>query len=185
MTDGEGSSDAGRLDPARLDPAEVEALYACHAVELRAYLTGLLRDPELADDVLQATFLRAVEQGHTASRDSARAWLFRVAHNEAIDRRRRHMTEGKSLKQSAWWRSKRPAGPEELVGQEETIARVRQAIERLPSEQQHVVQQRIYEGLTFAEIASKSGLPLGTVLTRMRIATRRLADALRGESKHD
>jgi RNA polymerase sigma-70 factor, ECF subfamily len=185
VTDGEGSSEAGRLDPARLDPAEVEALYACHAAELRVYLTGLLRDPELAADVLQATFLRVVELGHTASRDSARAWLFRVAHNEAIDRRRRQVAEGKSLNQSAWWKRKRPADPEELFSQEETIARVRQAIERLPIEQQCVVQQRIYDGLTFAEIASKSGLPLGTVLTRMRIATRRLADALRGEVKHD
>ena len=158
----------------------MEALYACHAAELRAYLTGLLRDPELAADVLQATFLRAVELGHTASRESARAWLFRVAHNEAIDRRRRQVAEGNWLKKSIWWKRKPPAVPEELVGQEETIARVRQAIERLPPEQQTVVRQRIYEGLTFAEIASKSGLPLGTVLTRMRIATKRLADALRG-----
>lgn len=184
MTDGEGSSDAGRLDP-----AAVEALYACHAAELRAYLTGLLRDTELAADVLQATFLRVVELGHTASRDNARAWLFRVAHNEAIDRRRRQVAEGKSLKrnaqQTAWWKRREPVAPEELVGQEETIARVRQAIERLPPEQQDVVRQRIYEDLTFAEIASKSGLPLGTVLTRMRIATKRLSDALRGESKTD
>jgi len=162
----------------------VEALYACHAAELRVYLTGLLRDPELAADVLQATFLRAVELGHTASRENARSWLFRVAHNEAIDRRRRQVTEGKSLKESAWWMRKQPA-PDELVGQEETIARVRLAIERLPPEQQDVVRQRIYEDLTFAEIASKSGLPLGTVLTRMRIATKRLADALRGETRTD
>jgi RNA polymerase sigma-70 factor (ECF subfamily) len=160
----------------------VEALYACHADELRAYLTGLLRNPDLAADVLQATFLRAVELGHTASRDNARAWLFRVAHNEAIDRRRRQVAEGRSLQQSAWWKRRQPAVPEELIGQAETIARVRQAIERLPSEQQDVVRQRIYGGLTFAEIASKSGLPLGTVLTRMRIATKRLSDALRGES---
>jgi RNA polymerase sigma-70 factor (ECF subfamily) len=184
VTGEEGSSDVGRLDP-----AAVEALYACHAAELRAYLTGLLRDPELAADVLQATFLRAVELGHTASRDNARSWLFRVAHNEAIDRRRRQVIEGKSLQQvvqqAPWWKRQRPAVPEEVVGQEETIARVRQAIERLPAEQQDVVRQRIYEGLTFAEIAIKSGLPLGTVLTRMRIATKRLADALRGETKHD
>jgi RNA polymerase sigma-70 factor (ECF subfamily) len=136
--------------------------------------------------VLQVTFLRAVELGHTASRDNARAWLFRVAHNEAIDRRRRQVIEGKSLQQAAqqaaWWKRQRPTIPEELVGQAETIARLRKAIERLPAEQQAVVQQRIYEGLTFSEIASKSGLPLGTVLTRMRIATKRLADVLRGEN---
>ena len=177
MTGEEGSSDVGRLDP-----AAVEALYACHADELRAYLTGVLRDPDLAADVLQATFLRAVELGHTASRDNARAWLFRVAHNEAIDRRRRQAAEGRSLQQSAWWKRTHPPSPEELIGQEETIARVQQAIEKLPSEQQAVVRQRIYEGLTFAEIASRSGLPLGTVLTRMRIATNLLANALRGEA---
>ncbi|MBA3312463.1 MAG: RNA polymerase sigma factor [Planctomycetota bacterium] len=181
MTDQEGSSEEGRLDP-----AAVEALYASHAVELRAYLTGLLRDPDLAAEMLQATFLRAVERGHTFRNDSAKAWLFRVAHNRAMDYRRRVAAEGRLVEKSAWWkREKRgnAASPVEVAGRDETVSRVRQAIEQLPAEQRQIVRLKIYDNLTFAEIAGRLSVPLGTVLTRMRIATKKLSVALRGESK--
>jgi RNA polymerase sigma-70 factor (ECF subfamily) len=62
--------------------------------------------------------------------------------------------------------------------QGEDVARVRVAIDRLPPEQRRVVEQRIDEGRTFAEIAAESGLPLGTVLTRMRLAHEALRKAL-------
>lgn len=175
MTD-EGSSEAERLDP-----AEVTALYARHSEELRAYLLGLLRDAHLADEVLQAAFAKAVEQGHTAREGSLKAWLFRVAHNEAMDRRRRSVAEERSVRAVAWWRRKFERAPEHSLGQRETIGRVRKAIEELPAEQREVVRLRIYEEKTFAEIAALTGKPLGTILTRMRLATKKLTEALRGE----
>jgi RNA polymerase sigma-70 factor (ECF subfamily) len=55
---------------------------------------------------------------------------------------------------------------------------VRAAIERLSPEQRAVVEQRVDAGRTFAEIAAESGLPLGTVLTRMRQAHEALRKAL-------
>jgi RNA polymerase sigma-70 factor (ECF subfamily) len=58
---------------------------------------------------------------------------------------------------------------------------VRKAVEALPAEQREVVRLRIDEEKTFAEIAALTGKPLGTILTRMRLATKKLADALRGE----
>jgi RNA polymerase sigma-70 factor (ECF subfamily) len=62
--------------------------------------------------------------------------------------------------------------------QAEDVARVRAAIERLSPEQRAVVEQRVDAGRTFAEIAAESGLPLGTVLTRMRQAHEALRKAL-------
>lgn len=175
MTD-EGSSEAERLDP-----AAVAALYVRHSDELRAYLVGLLRDAHLADEVLQAAYAKAVEQGHRAREGSLKAWLFRVAHNEAMDRRRRAVAEDRSVRAVGWWKKGFEKTPEHSLGQRETVERVRKAIEELPAEQQEVVRLRIYDEKAFAEIAALTGKPLGTILTRMRLATKKLTEALRGE----
>src|SRR5207245_805834 len=62
-----------RLTPAnegRLDPAIVAGLYLKHGDELRRFLVGLLRDHDLAGDVMQVAFARAIEVGHTAQAES-------------------------------------------------------------------------------------------------------------------
>lgn len=176
MTDREGSVETGRLEP-----AAVAALYARHADELRAYLAGLLRDRHLADEVFQAAFAKALVRGHEAGDGAFKAWLFRVAHNEAMDRRRRSAVEGRVVRVSGWWERSGEPSPEQSVGRRETVERVRIAVEQLPVEQREVVRLRIHEDKTFAEIAALTGKPLGTILTRMRLATRKLTEALRGE----
>ena len=70
-------------------PDPVASLYAALAPELRRFVLGVVRDPELADDVMQATFVKAIEQGHEARAETARGWLFRVAFHEALAARRR------------------------------------------------------------------------------------------------
>ena len=67
------------VEESRLDPAVVAALYIDHAEQLRRFLLGILRDPSLANDVLQATFTKAMQVGHTTCAKSRKAWLFRVA----------------------------------------------------------------------------------------------------------
>jgi RNA polymerase sigma-70 factor (ECF subfamily) len=159
-----------------LDPARVASLYLEHGPELRRFLLGVVRHPDLADDVLQATFIKAIERGCRAG--SLRPWLFRVALNEARAARRRDaIRERIRVNLSASWSAAhdRPADP--LV-RDETVERVREVLAALPPEQARVVRARIYEEKTFAEIAAEQGLPLGTVLTRMRLALGRLRHAL-------
>ena len=55
---------------------------------------------------------------------------------------------------------------------------VKEVLESLPDEQRRVVRMRIYEEKTFAAIAAELNAPLGTVLTRMRLALKKLADHL-------
>ena len=153
----------------------VAALYVQHAEELRAFLTGVLRDGELAGEALQATFAKAVEQGHTARQESIKGWLFRVSYNEAMGLRRRQKTQDKSYKKLAWNQSPKSHSPEETVVRWEEVERVRAALKVLPAEQEQVVRMRIYDEKTFAVIAEELGVPLGTVLTRMRLALKKLA----------
>ena len=161
-------------DESRIDPAVVATLYLDHADGLRAFLIGLLRDRDAAAEALQSTFTKAMESGHTARKETLKGWLFKVAYNEAMAIRRRQKIHSKSMQKLAWHRTGEQEQPDDNVSRGETIHRIRTALGVLSVEQQQVVRMRIYEEMTFAAIADSLGLPLGTVLTRMRLALRKL-----------
>jgi RNA polymerase sigma-70 factor (ECF subfamily) len=164
----------------RIDSAAVTALYAAHANELRAFLIGVLRDVDLANEALQATFGKVVELGHTAREESLKGWLFRVAFHEALAQRRRRSVEQRSFVRLRDMLRSGPETPVDRLERDETARQVRLALGRLNPEQRIIVQKKLYEDKTFAVIARELNLPLGTVLTRMRTALRNLRNDLRG-----
>ena len=97
-----------------------------------------------------------------------------MAFREALTARRRHQTRVEACRRLASLGFSRGERPEEGLIRAETVAAVRRALEQLPAEQSKVVWARMYEDKTFAQIAEESGLPLGTVLTRMRLALEKL-----------
>ena len=161
-------------EPVRIDPARVAELYAKHGAELRRLLLGMLREPHLADDVLQNTLAKAVELGHTAREETLKGWLFRVAVNEAMAARRRQAAGQKAIRGLAWCLPQAEDSPTDRLVQAETIELVRAALDELPPDQQRVVRMRIYEQKTFAVIAEELAVPLGTVLSRMQLAIEKL-----------
>ena len=164
----------------RIEPDSVADLYRQHAVEMRAFLAGVLRDRELADEVLQSVFRKALEKGHTAT-ENIRSWLFKVAWNEAMLVRRVQTRRASGLQKAARSRGVSGAVPEECesaVVRQETVDQVRRAINLLPVEQQIIVRMRIYDEKKFAVIAQELKVPLGTVLSRMRAAMMKLEKSL-------
>ncbi|MCA9119881.1 MAG: RNA polymerase sigma factor [Planctomycetaceae bacterium] len=166
-------------DEGKLDSAVVAALFEQHSQELLRFLVGVLRDHQLANDALQAAFTKMVERGHETSEESRKAWLFRVAYNEALVVRRRQKT-GKNVLERVAWSSDFYRDSDPLV-QNEEVERVRAAIEELQPEQQRIVRMRIYEEKTFAVIADELKIPLGTALGRMRTALAKLRNRLESE----
>ncbi|MEO6808422.1 MAG: RNA polymerase sigma factor, partial [Isosphaeraceae bacterium] len=77
--------------PGTIDRSRVAALFDEHGPELRRFILGVVRDPDLAEDVVQTAFTKAVEQGHTARDGSLKSWLFQVAYHEAITAKRRQV----------------------------------------------------------------------------------------------
>ena len=66
-------------------PEQIQDLYNEHVAALTTFLVGILRDDATAADVLQTTFTKLLEKGYTIQQaSSAKAWLFRVAFNEAM-----------------------------------------------------------------------------------------------------
>lgn len=158
-----------------LEAVEVAALYAAHADQLQRFLWGVLRDHALVQDVLQATFVKLVERGGQSEEDTRKAWLFRVAYNEAMSLKRREAVGDRAARKLS--ERSQPMPADELV-RFETVEVVRQAIEELPPAQQQIVRLRMYEERTFAEIAEQLEIPLGTALSRMRAAVAKLRTRL-------
>ena len=167
-------------DEGKLDPAIVAELFEAHAEELRRFLIAVVRDGQLANDAVQAAFTKMVERGHETKEESRKAWLFRVAYNEALAVRRRQAT-GRNVLERVAWSIDQPAGPDDPLVRDEAIERVQAAITELPAEQERVVRMRIYEEKTFAVIAKELKIPLGTALGRMRTALMKLKKLLQDE----
>jgi RNA polymerase sigma factor (sigma-70 family) len=156
-----------------------ERLYYEFAAELLAFLKALLRDDDAAEEALQNTFQRWLMSGGSVRSETVRGWLFKVAYHEAMEFRRKQSVHERFLKR---YQSQGLGGVQSEFGggpeQTEDRQRVWQAVMALPVEQRDVVVRRIYREQTFAAIAEECGLPLGTVLTRMRLALKRLQRAL-------
>jgi len=161
---------------------DLASLHAEIAGELQAYLLGIVRNREVAGDLTQETFTKLVERPPDSAVRSARAWAFRVAHNLAIDWKRRQSRE-RSCLGGDWWQADRKTAGENTANLllEEQKERIQAAIGRLPEEQRTVVRMRIFEEKKFALIAEELKLPLGTVLTRMRLALEKLSRSLADE----
>lgn len=162
----------------KIDPGVVAALFLEHAEELRRFLIGILRDHNTAADVLQLTFTKAIERGHTAREETLKGWLFRVAYNEAIVVKRRQAVQSRAVQALGTAGEKPSAAPESRLVRWEDVERVRRALDGLPPEQAQVVRMRMYDEKKFVEIAGELQLPLGTVLTRMQAALKKLKKAL-------
>jgi len=172
-------------DDRRIAPEQIAALHAECGDELRRLALGVLHDAHLAADVVQTTFAKAIELGHTAE-ESLRGWLFRVTLNEALALRRRQGVQARALDKLAWLRrGDNEQGdcelPDVAIGRREEQERVRAELQMLPSEQRQVVWMRLYEQKTFAVIAGELNVPLGTVLWRMQAAIKKLRRRLQME----
>lgn len=170
--------DAGQ----QLEPSQIAEWHTQYERDIRSFLTGVLRNSDLANEALQATFVKLTEVGHTAQPATIKGWLFRVAYNEAMLLKRREEVDTRVTRKAAWKvvEESKPVDAQMELG--ETISRVRAELDLLPEELRSIVRLRIYDERTFAEIAQQLGLPLGTVVTRMRAALQRLSRGLEGLS---
>lgn len=148
--------------------------------DLRAFLSGMLRDVHLVDDAFQRTVVQAIEASSQVKPATVRGWLFRVALNVARELKRGRTRQGK-LHKAVWesMLSQSPAdmadGFSHLVSGEDKRA-IQRALSRLSDDYREVVVRKIQRGQTFAVIAKEMNKPLGTVLTWMRRALAELRE---------
>ena len=170
----------------RGDVQSLAALVRRHATWMQALLRGMLPVAADVDDVFQETWMRVVRAASSYRGGRVRPYLATVARSAAIDHMRRaRMTvslddeDGEGAAAAASVVDEGPY-PDEAFESRATSEDVRQAIRVLPEGPRQVLLLRIEGDMSFKEIAEEMSIPLGTALTWMRTATRKLRDLLGG-----
>ena len=171
MTNETLSAELERLRGGSLDA--LEAIFLDLRTPVFTVLLRLVRDREQAEDLTQEVFLRLWQSPPGPEVRSPRAWLFRVAHNLALDALRRPGTADL---------------PEHLPERDfaegvHTRLDVEAALSSLPPRDREIVTLHLGAGLRFREIAEILGMPLGTVLWRHSRAISALRERLDGGTR--
>jgi len=165
----------------RGDADALEALYRRHAPRAMGVALRVLRERSDAEEVLQETFMEVWKRAreYTPLRGSVEAWLLTIARTRAIDRLRSRAARGRMVEaKSAEPLESGPSLPDALSSAAQDARRVLSALEALPAEQRRALELAYWEGLSQTEIAERTGQPLGTVKTRVRLALAKLAGLL-------
>jgi RNA polymerase sigma-70 factor (ECF subfamily) len=163
------------------DASALEELYHRYGGRCYGLARRIVVDAQLAQDVVQDVFLALWRRGqHDPARGTVATWLLSITHHRAVDHVRkeeRRRLHGASLDELDAASDPGPT-PEDLAWRSVRGDRVRTAMADLPAEQREVLLLAYYGGYTQNEIASISGVPLGTVKTRTLAALRKLGKAL-------
>ncbi|MFZ0827110.1 MAG: RNA polymerase sigma factor [Verrucomicrobiia bacterium] len=154
-------------------------LYDEHAQALYAFLLNLTHNEADTRDLLQDIFVKLARNPELLAgvRDE-RAFLIRLAHNAAIDMIRRRGTRDKTREQFAAEIILPFAPASDPDGQVFGTA-LAAALAELPAEQRAVVHLKLWEGLTFEQIAGALDIPLNTAASRYRYGLDKLHERLR------
>jgi len=165
--------------------AFVERTFAKHEREIFAYLMRMMRDPEVAADMTQDTFIKAYKNYDTLEKpENARAWLYQIAHRVALDEIRRR----KIVRFFPWTGESHGAAPsaEHLVMDANLSGDMQRALAKIPERQRAALLLAEVHDLTGVELAAALGVShvaARALLTRAReslrqaLAAERAADA--------
>lgn len=147
---------------------EVQDLYTKFYRELLAYCKAMTKNPSVAEDLVQETFLKALthwDDLEDLSAGQCRAWLCRTARNAFIDQVRKQSRETPAEETAL-----------ALASFEEDLSRaaVSQLIARLPEAERALFTMRYFEGYNARELGEIFSLPSATVRSRLAAAKRRL-----------
>jgi RNA polymerase sigma factor (sigma-70 family) len=178
----------GDLSPGAGQSLEFRRVILPHldaAYNLARYLT---RDPVLAEDVAQEAVLRAFRAFGQFRGVTPRAWLLAIVRNCCFTAQGRGgsavglvVHESSLSDDIARQVSEHPdtsPNPEEAAQRQDDVARVRAAVEAIPEPFREAVVLRDLEDLTYAEIAEVTGVPIGTVMSRLARGRAMLAKQL-------
>lgn len=159
------------------DQAAFAELFAHFAPRVKAFLMKNGADSGLAEECTQEVMATLWTKAHMfdPTRASVATWIFTIARNRTIDAiRKQRRPEPEDLE---WGPAAEPDQADAMALQEESEQLAR-AISELPEKQRTLIERAYYGDLSHSEIAAETGLPLGTIKSRIRLALDRLRHAM-------
>ncbi|WP_439153857.1 sigma-70 family RNA polymerase sigma factor [Yoonia sp.] len=162
----------------RKDKAAFAELFAYFAPRVKSFLMKSGATPDLAEECTQEVMVTLWNKAHLfdPAKASVSTWIFTIARNRKIDLlRKQKRPEPEDL----------PWGPEaepdqaDALGLQQDTEKLGQALATLPAEQRTLIERAYYGELSHSEIAAETGLPLGTIKSRIRLALDRLRHVMK------
>ncbi|MBB4238187.1 sigma-70 family RNA polymerase sigma factor [Rhizobium esperanzae] len=164
------------------DQQAFSILFDYFAPRLKAWLMRQKMTSGEAEELVQEIMIVLWHKAdlYDSTRSSLSTWLFRIARNRRIDLQRRINTRifdetDPTLQPPA------EIGAEDIIANDDRDARIRAAVGQLPEEQRDMLRAAFFLGQSHSEIAEATGLPLGTVKSRIRLAFGKLRKVLERE----
>lgn len=167
------------------DEKALATLYRRHTPLLRTVISRVVHNEYDVDDLLQEVFLELWNRADHYDEEKGKAlgWIVTLARRRAIDRVRRRQAYARAeerlrLETEHEPRQTRHQGVEEDVNAADCAEIFQRLLSTLPVAQREALQLAYYRGLSQREIAAKTGIPLGTIKTRLELAVRKIRTAI-------
>ena len=160
------------------DRSAISQLIERHSRRVKDYIHMMVKDRDVADDIFQETFIKAVrviDEGRYTDNGKFLSWILRIAHNQVIDhfraqRQNKSVSESEAGYDVLGTLKLAERTVEDAMVCEQIERDVRALVELLPAEQREVVMMRYFSGLSFRDIAEQTNVSINTALGRMRYA---------------
>ena len=160
------------------DRNAISRLIERHSRRVRDYINMMVKDRDVAEDIFQETFIKAVrviDEGRYTDNGKFLSWILRIAHNQVIDhfraqRQSKAVTESEAGYDVLGTLRFAERTVEDSMVSDQIERDVRALDELLPAEQREVVMLRYFSGLSFKDIAEQTEVSINTALGRMRYA---------------
>lgn len=152
------------------EKAAMHRLYVRTSGELYALCFSFIQNREASEDVLHEVFLKAWNRAssYDQTKGAPMAWLTRIARNSAIDWIRAQKRRPTTGDEELMFVADESETAEDMLIRVEQADNVRQQVENLASADANLIRSAYLRGMTYSEVALQTGLPLGTVKTRIR-----------------
>ncbi len=167
------------------DDAALAALYRRHTPLLRTVVSRVVHNEHDADDLLQEIFVELWNraESYDEAKGKALGWMVTLARRRAIDKIRRRQAYSRAeerlrLETEHEPQQTRHEGVEDDVSAAERAEIFKRLMATLPPAQQEALHLAYYRGLSQREIAAQTGIPLGTIKTRLELAIRKIRTAI-------
>ena len=160
------------------DRSAISSLIERHSRRVRDYILMMVKDRDIAEDIFQETFIKAVrviDEGRYSDNGKFLSWILRIAHNQVIDyfraqRQNKSVTEADAGYDMLGTLRFAERTVEDSMVSDQIERDVRALVDLLPAEQREVVMLRYFSGLSFKDIAEQTEVSINTALGRMRYA---------------
>ena len=167
------------------DPSALEYLYDRHSAIVKSLAMKVVHNEAEAEDLLQEIFMEIWNRaaGYDSSKGKPLGWIVTLARRRAIDRLRKCQSHCRAEDRLRDEVEQQPESwttdPEEDFVMADSRETLRQLLKTLPEAQQQAIELAFYQGMSQREIAAHTGIPLGTIKTRLELGLRKLYDSVR------